>query len=53
MMNEEDKFDDGLIIKDNKWNNIKKEFKEVNFDKIEGRNFLNKMEILIACMSKH
>ena len=52
MNNDEDKFECGSIVRDSKWQNIKKEFKEVSFDRIEGRNFLNKMEVLIALSTR-
>lgn len=51
--NEDDKNEKKKIIKDEKWHNIKKEFKQVSFDKIEGKNFLNKIEILMACLTKN
>jgi len=50
--NEEENQELGSIVRDSKWLNIKKKFKEINLDKMEGRNFLNKMEILIASLTK-
>lgn len=52
MHSDEDKFETGSIVRDSKWQNIKKEFKEVNFERIEGKSFLNKMEILIALSTR-
>ena len=52
MNNDEDKFELGSIVRDSKWQNIKKEFKEVKLDRIEGKSFLNKMEILIALSTR-
>lgn len=43
----------GPLIHDKFWENLGGHFKEVRFDKMEGKNFLNKMEFLMAaCTTK-
>ena len=52
MHNDQEKFEKGSIVRDSKWQNIKKVFREVNIDRIEGKSFLNKMEILIVLSTR-
>lgn len=39
------------LVQDTKWENLGGAFKEIKLDKMEGKNFLNKMELLMACLS--
>ncbi|KAJ2949952.1 hypothetical protein O0L34_g11277 [Tuta absoluta] len=39
------------LVQDKKWENLGGAFKEIKLDKMEGKNFLNKMELLMACLS--
>ncbi|XP_055389392.1 mediator of RNA polymerase II transcription subunit 17 [Condylostylus longicornis] len=39
------------LVPEKFWENLGGHFKEVKFDKMEGKNFLNKMEFLMACLS--
>ncbi|XP_041988465.1 mediator of RNA polymerase II transcription subunit 17 [Aricia agestis] len=39
------------LVQDKKWENLGGAFKEVILEKMEGKNFLNKMELLMACLS--
>ncbi|OWR49327.1 mediator of RNA polymerase 2 transcription subunit 17 [Danaus plexippus plexippus] len=39
------------LVQDKKWENLGGAFKEVKLEKMEGKNFLNKMELLMACLS--
>ena len=39
------------IIKDIRWSNLPDEFLEVNVDKMDGRNLLNKIELLMAALT--
>ena len=39
------------IITDPKWQNLGSAFMRVDMDKIEGRNFVNKIEILMASLT--
>ncbi|KAE8748436.1 hypothetical protein FOCC_FOCC004867 [Frankliniella occidentalis] len=41
----------GQLVKDRKWENLGGGFKEVRWDKMEGKNFLNKMELLMASLT--
>lgn len=41
----------GQLVQERKWEHLGGSFKEVRFDKMEGKNFLNKMELLMACLS--
>ncbi|XP_063699242.1 mediator of RNA polymerase II transcription subunit 17 [Culicoides brevitarsis] len=43
-------FTPGPILTEEHWAYINVEFQEVQFDKMEGRNFLNKMEYLMAAL---
>ena len=36
---------------DKKWDLLGGPFHKVHLDKLEGRNFVNKMELLMACLS--
>ncbi|KAG5683576.1 hypothetical protein PVAND_012849 [Polypedilum vanderplanki] len=45
-------FTSGPLVQGKHWENLGSEFKEVNFEKMEGRNFLNKMEFLMAALTK-
>ncbi|XP_014244593.1 mediator of RNA polymerase II transcription subunit 17 [Cimex lectularius] len=44
-------FFSGQLVKERKWENLGGGFKEVRWDKMEGRNFLNKMELLMASLT--
>ncbi|XP_073971196.1 mediator complex subunit 17 [Rhodnius prolixus] len=44
-------FFSGQLVKERKWENLGGAFKEVRWDKMEGRNFLNKMELLMASLT--
>ncbi|XP_013161354.1 PREDICTED: mediator of RNA polymerase II transcription subunit 17-like [Papilio xuthus] len=39
------------LVQDKKWENLGGAFKEIKLEKMEGKNFLNKMELLMACLS--
>lgn len=39
------------LVQDKKWENLGGAFKEIKLDKMEGKNFLNKMELLMASLS--
>lgn len=39
------------LVKDMKWQNLGGDFKEVRWEKMEGRNFINKMELLMASLT--
>ncbi|XP_075448626.1 mediator of RNA polymerase II transcription subunit 17 isoform X2 [Ascaphus truei] len=39
------------MLQDNKWNYLRGPFKEVQWNKMEGRNFVYKMELLMAVMT--
>lgn len=41
----------GPLAKERKWENLGSPFKEVRWDKMEGKNFLNKMELLMASLT--
>jgi mediator of RNA polymerase II transcription subunit 17 len=41
----------GSLVQGRLWENLGGQFKEVRFDKMEGRNFLNKMEFLMASLT--
>ncbi|GAB0091251.1 Mediator of RNA polymerase II transcription subunit 17 [Sergentomyia squamirostris] len=41
----------GPLVQGKYWEHLGGHFKEVRFDKLEGKNFLNKMEYLMASMS--
>ncbi|XP_055685044.1 mediator of RNA polymerase II transcription subunit 17 [Lutzomyia longipalpis] len=41
----------GPLVQGKYWEHLGGHFKEVRFDKLEGKNFLNKMEFLMASMS--
>lgn len=41
----------GQLVQERKWEHLGGTFKEVRFDKMEGKNFLNKMELLMASLS--
>lgn len=44
-------FFSGQLVKERKWENLGGAFKEVRWDKMEGKNFLNKMELLMASLT--
>lgn len=44
-------FFSGPLLQGKYWENLGGHFKEVRFDKLEGKNFLNKMEYLMASLS--
>ncbi|XP_065209478.1 mediator of RNA polymerase II transcription subunit 17 [Planococcus citri] len=44
-------FFSGQLVKERKWENLGGPFKEVRWDKMEGKNFLNKMELLMASLT--
>ncbi|KAG9337550.1 hypothetical protein JZ751_028567 [Albula glossodonta] len=39
------------VIQDNKWNHLRGPYKEVHWSKMEGRNFVYKMELLMAALT--
>ncbi|CAH0581122.1 unnamed protein product [Chrysodeixis includens] len=39
------------LVQDKKWEHLGGAFKEIKLEKMEGKNFLNKMELLMACLS--
>ncbi|GIY17893.1 mediator of RNA polymerase II transcription subunit 17, partial [Caerostris darwini] len=39
------------LVRDRKWQNLAGSFREVMLEKMEGRNFLNKLEHLMACLT--
>ncbi|KAJ8410879.1 hypothetical protein AAFF_G00188360 [Aldrovandia affinis] len=39
------------VIQDNKWNHLRGPYKEVHWNKMEGRNFVYKMELLMAALT--
>lgn len=41
----------GQLVRERKWENLGGSFKEVRWDKMEGKNFLNKMELLMASLT--
>uniref|UniRef100_A0A8C3XY39 Mediator of RNA polymerase II transcription subunit 17 n=1 Tax=Catharus ustulatus TaxID=91951 RepID=A0A8C3XY39_CATUS len=41
----------GDVLQDSKWNHIRGPFKEVQWNKMEGRNFVYKMELLMAALT--
>lgn len=41
----------GDVLQDNKWNHLRGPFKEVQWNKMEGRNFVYKMELLMAALT--
>nr|CAD7447768.1 unnamed protein product [Timema bartmani] len=41
----------GQLVKERKWENLGGSFKEVRWDKMEGKNFLNKMELLMSSLT--
>ncbi|XP_059476360.1 mediator of RNA polymerase II transcription subunit 17 [Neocloeon triangulifer] len=41
----------GQLVKERKWENLGGSYKEVRWDKMEGKNFLNKMELLMASLT--
>jgi hypothetical protein len=44
-------FFSGQLLKERKWENLGGPFKEVRWDKMEGKNFLNKIELLMASLT--
>ncbi|CAB0034464.1 unnamed protein product [Trichogramma brassicae] len=41
----------GQLVKERKWENLGGSFKEVRWDKMEGKNFINKVEMLMASLT--
>ena len=39
------------ILKDGRWEQLNAPFEEVRLEKMEGRNFLNRMELLMAALT--
>lgn len=39
------------LVRDRKWQNLAGSFKDVQWEKMEGRNFLNKLEHLMASLT--
>lgn len=39
------------VLQDSKWNHLRGPFKEVQWNKMEGRNFVYKMELLMSALS--
>ena len=46
-------FGDDSLVKDPKWEHLSGSFKEVRWEKMEGRNYLNKMELLMASLTPY
>lgn len=44
-------FFSGQLIKERKWENLDGSFQEVQLKNMEGKNFLNKMELLMASLT--
>lgn len=47
-----DFYTSGPLVQGKFWENLGGHFKEVRFEKMEGKNFLNKLEFLIAALTK-
>ena len=41
----------GLAVSNRKWDNLPGEFKEVRLDKMDGKNLLAKVELLMAAVT--
>ncbi|XP_011865078.1 PREDICTED: mediator of RNA polymerase II transcription subunit 17 isoform X2 [Vollenhovia emeryi] len=41
----------GQLVRERKWENLGGSFKEVRWDQMEGKNFLNKMELLMSSLT--
>ena len=41
----------GSIVKDSKWENLPEAFQELRLEKMDGKNLLNKLELLMAALS--
>ncbi|XP_026463580.1 mediator of RNA polymerase II transcription subunit 17-like [Ctenocephalides felis] len=41
----------GQLVQERKWENLGSQYKEVRIEKMEGKNFLNKMELLMASLT--
>ena len=41
----------GAVVKDKKWENLPESFQELRLDKMDGKNLLNKLELLMAALS--
>ena len=41
----------GSVVKDRKWENLPEGFTELRLDKMDGKNLLNKLELLMAALS--
>ena len=41
----------GSVVKDKKWENLPESFTELRLDKMDGKNLLTKLELLMAAMS--
>lgn len=39
------------VLQDSKWNHLRGPFREVQWNKMEGRNFVYKMELLMSALS--
>ncbi|XP_013784547.1 mediator of RNA polymerase II transcription subunit 17-like [Limulus polyphemus] len=48
---QEQDFYPSTLVRDRKWQNLSGSFREVALEKMEGKNFLNKMENLMACLT--
>lgn len=44
-------FHNAAVVTNRKWEKLGGPFHKVHLDKLEGRNFVNKMELLMACLS--
>ena len=40
------------VVTDTKWENLPKGFREVDMSRLPGRNFIHKMEMLLATLAK-
>ena len=40
------------VIRDSKWNNLGGPFQDIKMAKLEGRNFANKIELLMAALTR-
>jgi len=41
------------MLKEPRWEQLNSPFEEVRLEKMEGRNFLNRMELLMAALTNH
>jgi hypothetical protein len=41
----------GAVVKDKKWENLPEAFQELRLEKMDGKNLLHKLELLMAALS--